>query len=291
MQFFAIRLSFWGSILIFLISLTIALATDSITLILDASNNLVILAMAVLMGIAARKISQPPDENYNFGYEKFEPLAALTQSALIIVVCLVSLFFAIQDIIHVDDMKSYDLAAAGTFLTLIIGVMITLYLYRAAKRTNSSLLHAASLHWLMDTGMASLIFFGFSLGLILQQLGFTTITPYVDPVMAILFSIIFISLPLKELKHDLADLLDATPDKKVKEKVNKILGAYKNNSYKLHHLRTRRAGQKHFFEACFIVPGDLSVAKTDELAGKIEKDIKSYLPQSDIVINFRVNNI
>jgi len=288
MQLFAIRLSFWGAGLIFLISVALALATDSITLMLDASNNLVILFVAVLMGIAARKISQPPDENYNFGYEKFESLVALAQSVLIITVCLVSLFFAIQDIINVDNIKSYDLAVAGTFFTLIIGIIITLYLRRAAKRTNSSLLRAASLHWIMDTGMASLIFFGFTIGLLLEIAGYSAITAYVDPVMAIIFSIIFMTMPLKEFKHDLADLLDAMPDKKVREKVNEILEAHKSNSCKLHRLRTRRAGQKHFFEIYFTVPGELSVAKTDVVTKKIENDIKNYLPQSDIVVNFKV---
>ena len=136
-QFLAARVSIAGSITMFLISAVMALITDSITLILDASASLVILVVGFLIHFSVKKIHQPPDKYYNFGYHKYEPLTAAIQNILIVVVCAVSIKFAIQDIIHVEDMHGYGLPAVGIFCEAILALCIALYLKRAGHKTNS----------------------------------------------------------------------------------------------------------------------------------------------------------
>lgn len=287
-QFLAARISILGSLLLFLISAVVGIAVDSITLILDASASLVILATGFLMRFSIKKVHNPPDESYNFGYHKYEPLTVAIQNLLIVATCAMSIKFAVQDIVHAEDVHSYSLPAIATFLSGILGLFIVFYLKMIARRTNSQMIKAASLHWLSDTVLSFGVCAGFLLGLFLQSMGHTRITPYIDPVMSILLALIFILFTFKEGRHDFFELLDAAPHEDIRGKIKKIVDLYRPGSFGVHRLRARKAGQKIFIDVCFLVHENLTVSQIEELAGNFERDLKTHLPDCDVVVYFKL---
>lgn len=287
-QFLAARISIAGSIILFLISATVGIAVDSITLILDASASLVILAAAFLMNYAVKKIHQPPDDSYNFGYHKYEPLTAAVQSGLIIATCVVSIKFALQDIVHAEDTHSYSLPAIATFLAGLLGLFVTTYLRRIQRKADSQMLQAAVQHWLIDMILSFSVCLGFCFGLIMQFLGHTTITPYVDPVMAIMLAVFFISMPVRGGLRNLLELLDAAPlEEGITGKVKEVVEEYKPRSFGVHRLRIRKAGQRVFVDVCFLVNENLTVSQVEELAEGFEKNLKLKFPGCDVVVCFK----
>lgn len=286
-QIVAAKVSFWGSVILFLISAIIGVAVDSITLILDASASLVILIVALLMHDSIRKIHRPPDEIFNFGYEKYEPFTVAVQNGLIIATCLVSVKFAIQDIIHADDITNYEIPTIAAFVSGIIGLFIALFLRRAGNRTDSGMLRTAGTHWFIDTGMSFGVCAGFFLGLKLKEAGDTTITPYVDPIMAILLATVFLIPPIKGLKRNIMELLDAVPSQEIQSKIRKVVDQYKPNSFGVHRLRARKAGEKIFVEICFIVKADLTVKEVEDLANNFERDLKGHISRLDAIVYFK----
>ncbi len=287
-QLLATRISFFGSVILFLISAVIGITIDSITLILDASGSLVIIGTALLMHAAIRKMRLPADEFYNFGYTKFEPMTVAMQTGLIIVTCVVSIKFAIQDIIHAEDIKNYDLAVMGTFVSGMIGIFVATYLRFIASRSGSAMLKTASLHWMLDTFMSFGVCIGFFFGIVLKHLGYSNITPYIDPVMAIILALAFMRMPFKEMTHNMLELLDAAPEHDIRAKVKNIVEQYKPKSLGVHRLRIRKAGQRIFVDVCFMVNPSLSVAEADNIAQGFERDLKIHLPHSDVVVHFKV---
>lgn len=286
-QILAARVSILGSAVLFLISAIVGIALDSITLILDASASLVILIVAFLMYASIKKVHSPPDKFFNFGYEKYEPLTLVTQGILIIATCLISIKFAIQDIIHPDDVEHYGIPVLATFISGFIGVFITGYLKKAARRTNSEMLKTARMHWFADTMLSFGVCAGFLSGLILQRLGFSRITPYVDPVMAIVLAVILIQMPIRMIAHNALELLDSVPPGDIRSKVAKVVDEHKPRSFGVYRLRTRKAGERIFVDVCFIVKEDLTVAQIQELAGSFERDFKAFFPVSDVVVYFK----
>lgn len=286
-QILATKVSICTSVILFLITAVVGIAVDSITLLLDASSNLVILFVAFFMHFAIKKVHRPPDDFYNFGYGKYEPLTAALQGSLIIATCVVSMKFAIQDIIHADEIHSYGLPALATFISGIIGIFIVIYLRRVAARTNSVMLKTASLHWHADTVLSFGVCAGFFFGLLLQNFGFDRITPYVDPLMAIILALLLIRVPLKTIMHNVLELLDAAPAESIRMSVRKVVEEYKPRSFGVHRLRTRKAGEKIFVEVCFIVKPSLTIAEVEELARNFEQDLKIHLPVSDVVVYFK----
>ncbi|MFA5311368.1 MAG: cation diffusion facilitator family transporter [Candidatus Omnitrophota bacterium] len=287
-QLLAARISIAGSIILFFISATVGIAVDSITLILDASASLVILAAAFLMNFAVKKIHQPPDDSYNFGYHKYEPLTAAIQSGLIIATCVVSIKFALQDIVHAEDTHSYSLPAIATFFAGLLGLFVTTYLRRIQRKVDSQMLRAAAQHWFIDMVLSFSVCLGFCFGLVMQSLGYTAITPYVDPAMAIMLAIFFIFMPVKGGLRSLFELLDAAPlEEGITEKVKEVVEEYKPRSFGVHRLRIRKAGQRIFVDICFLVKENLTVFQIEELSESFEKDLKIKLSGCDVVVYFK----
>lgn len=286
-QILAAKVSIWGSIILFLISAGVGVVIDSITLLLDASASLVILLVAFLIRQAIKKIHLPADERFNFGYSKYEPLTVVVQGILIIITCIISISFAVQDIIHADDVHDYALPMVATFISGIIGVFITIYLKKAGERTISTVLKTAGLHWYADTILSFGVCFGFMIGFILQYLGYYKITPYVDPVMAVILALLLMQAPVKTVIHNIFELLDTVPVKDIHNKVKAVVEVYKPKSFGVYRLRARQAGEKIFVDVCFLVNGSLPVVAVEELAQGFERDLKAHLPNSDIVVYFK----
>ncbi len=288
-QALAAKISIAGAITLFLIAAIVGIAVDSITLLLDASSNLVILAVGFLMHFSAKKLHKPPDEMFNFGYEKYEPLTVSVQGGLIMATCIISAIFAAQDIIHAEDIKNYYLPVIGTFLSGLIGIFIFSYFKITARRTNSSMMQAAALHWMTDTVMSFGIFGGFFIGLLLRYFGYVNITPYIDPVMAIILALILIRMPVKVMVKSIGELLDAVPTNDICQQVKDIAQEYKPRSCDIHRVRIRKAGGKLFVDICLILKADLTGPDITKMIHAFEDNFKTRFTGCDVVIYLKTD--
>ena len=285
----ASRICMAGSIALFLISATIGLAVDSITLLLDASASLVILAVGILMHNAIRQINKPADHTFNFGYGKFEPLTVVIEGLLIITTCVISIKFAIQDIIHPEDISNYYLPAAGSLVLILIAFSVFIYLKREAKQTRSAMLATASLHWLTDAIMSCGIFGGFLLGLLLQEFGYDRITPYVDPVMAILLAIFLVYVPVRVIRRNLLELLDAAPREDLKRSIYRIVDEHTPQAFRVHRVRIRKAGDGVFVDICLVPQCDMTTREIGVVFTELEAALRNHVSNCDVVLSFKFN--
>lgn len=286
-QMLAAKISIFGWIVLILISLSAGIITDSVTLILDASQGLVTLVVAFLVRITLEKIDKPPDDFYHFGYGKYEPLTIALQGVMIILTCIISIKFAVQDIFHPDDIDHYDVAIIAAFLAGIISLVIASYIRHTALKTGSDILKSSSLTWLIDCVLSFGIFIGFLFGLILNRLGYTRATPYVDPVMAIILALFFIAAPLKTIKTSIFELLDAAPAIHIRDNIKKIIEQCKPQHFAVDRLRIRKAGRRIFLDICFITDENLTVRDVRHLTANFEKDFIAKVPGCDIVIHHK----
>ncbi|MBN1102534.1 MAG: cation diffusion facilitator family transporter [Deltaproteobacteria bacterium] len=283
----ATKVSMLGSAVLFMISAVVGLYIDSITLILDASASLVILAVAFLMKISLKKVQSPPDGRFNFGYGKYEPLTLAVQGGLIISTCVVSMKFAVQDILHPDDVEHYGIALVATFVSGMIGIFVTVCLKAIARRTHSRMIDTASLHWLADTLLSFGVCAGFLFGFVLQSLGYHRITPYVDPAMAIALALILIRMPIRVIIHNVFELLDAVPPEDLHSRITKLVGEYARSMLGIHRLRIRKAGERVFVDVCFLVESDSTVSQMHQFGEGLERDLKELVPIVDVVVCFK----
>jgi divalent metal cation (Fe/Co/Zn/Cd) transporter len=149
-------------------------------------------------------------------------------------------------------------------------------------------LKTAGLHWFIDSALSLSMCLGFLAGLFLRNHGYTKITPYVDPVMAIILALVLMKLPVRSITHNLFELLDAAPAREIQDRIREIAGRHKSKFLDIHRIRFRKAGRKLFLDICFLARGDFAVKEAQSLSDSFEQQLKKEFPNSDVVTYFKM---
>ncbi len=290
-ELFAIKLSLIGCIAIAILAFIIGICVDSVTLILDSGKRFVAMAAVLLSIFVIKNIHKSADGRYHFGYSKYEPLTVVIEGILIIAVCFMSVKFAIQDIIHSEDILRYDIPIAFTAACGFFGFFLGLYLRRTGKIVNSSILTANGWGWYLDGLFSFGICAGFTLGFILKVLNYGNLSHYVDPVMTLILVSIIISHPLKTIKHHILELVDASPgedvEKSVLEAAERLKRKYGISN--INRIRLRKAGRKVFIELLFSLKEKENIAKINKITAEITQELSTKFSHFDIVVAFELN--
>lgn len=286
-QLRAIKIGLVSSMLMIFNSLIIGLMVNSITLLLDSSVSMVVAIATGLMYVTVKKVHLPPDDLYNFGYGKFEPFTVMIHGGLVIASCIISVKYAIMNILHVEDISEYALPTIGSFAAIIFAAIIMLYLRRVAKRTGSAMLKSISVQWTNDTISYAGIFTGFFVGWILIRKGYSNITPFIDPGMTIILAVALVRVPIKVVMENILELLDAVPGAPTRSRIKEVIEQYYPFGLEIHRVRSRKAGQKIFVEICFYAPEHLSIIEIEDLSNHIENMLKKSFTHCDVVVSFK----
>ncbi len=290
-ELFAMRLSLIGCVATAILALVIGICVDSVTLILDSGKRFIAMAAVLLSIFVIKNIHKSADRRYHFGYSKYEPLAVVIEGILIIAVCFMSVKFAIQDIIHSEDILRYDIPIAFTAVCGFFGLFLGLYLRQTGKIVNSSILDANGLGWYLDGLFSFGICAGFTTGSILKTLNYGDLSHYVDPVMTLILVSIIISHPLKTIKHHILELVDASPGEDVEKDVREIAERLKRKYgiSNINRIRLRKAGRKVFIELIFSLKEKENIAKINNVTAEITQELSAKFSHFDVVVAFELN--
>jgi divalent metal cation (Fe/Co/Zn/Cd) transporter len=128
------RISIYACAIIGLVSFVVGIITDSVTMMLDSSAWGAGVVTSILYTHIIKTVDKSPDAKYNFGYSKYEPLAVTIEGVLILSACVLSVNFAIQDLVHPEDPSGYVLMILVTGVTGIVSMAIGLYTRRVSRK-------------------------------------------------------------------------------------------------------------------------------------------------------------
>ncbi len=290
-ELFAMKLSLIGCIATAILAFAIGIYVDSVTLILDSGKRFIAMAAVLLSIFVIKNIHKSANGRYHFGYSKYEPLAVAIESILVIAVCFMSVKFAIQDIIHSEDILRYDLPIAFTAACGFFGFFLGLYLRRKGKIVNSSILTENGWGWYLDGLFSFGICAGFTLGLILKTLNCGNLSHYVDPVMTIILVLIIISHPLKTIKRHILELVDASPGEDIEESVREVTERLKQKHglSDIKRIRLRKAGRKVFIELIFSLKEKEATAKINDITAEATRELSTKFSHFDVIVAFELN--
>ncbi len=233
----------------------LSVVADGIHSLVDASSNLIGLAM---LRLADRRA----DEKHPYGYQRFETLGALFIGVLMM---LAAFEIAVQAIDHwkaggvaVEPVALYVMAFA-----FMVNLGVVWWETSQGKRWHSELLLADSAHtksdlWVTGTVVASLV--GMRLGL-----------RWLDPVVALLIAVLIVRTAweiLTEAAHYLTDasIIDPHTIARVATGVPGVLDA--------HHIRSRGKPSAAFVDLHIHVPPGMGTEQAHALADEVEKRIQ-----------------
>lgn len=271
-------LSVAAAVFLVTVKLATGLATGSLAFIAEAVHSGTDLVAALLTFFAVRVAVRPPDREHHYGHGKAEHLAALGESAFLL---LVSLLIAAESVRRlIDGGGGHDVDVTWWALT-VLGVVIVvdatraLASFRAAQRHTSAAFAANALHFTSDLAGSVAVL----IGLLLVRAG----EPSADAAAALFVAVLVVAAAVRLAKRSIDVLMDRTvadADDRIRAALAQV-GA----DVELRRVRSRQAGGRHFVDLVVGVPMDTGVTQAHTVADRVEDVVERALGGADVVVH------
>jgi len=229
----------------------------------DGLNNAtdIVASVAVLVGLKlARK---PADENHPYGHWKWETIASLIASFVMMAVGIEVLINAVKSTLYGSE-QAPDLIAVWTGL-FSAGVMYMVYRYNLslARKIKSPAVMAAA----KDNVSDALVSIGTVIGIVGSQFQMR----WLDPLTAVIIGLIICKTAweiFREASHHLSDGFDESAIRTFKDTVMQVDGVED-----VKELRARNYGNNAIVDVVLLLKADLNFQEAHNIATRVEKEL------------------
>jgi cation diffusion facilitator family transporter len=266
-----------AAIFLVTVKLVTGLVTGSLAFVAEAVHSGTDLVAALLTLFAVQVAVRPPDRDHQFGHGKAEQLAALGESAFLM---LVSVFIAFVSLQRLIDGGGHDIEVtwwAFTVLAVVIAVDASRagISFRASRRYHSPALAANALHFASDLAGS----FAVLIGLVLVSAG----EEWADSVAALFVAVLVVLAALRLARQSVDVLMDRSgPD--ADEHIREALAGL-DERVEVRRVRVRHAAGRHFVDIVVSVPLDTGVSQGHSIADDIEERVERALGGADVVVH------
>lgn len=280
----AAMLSVTSNSLLILLKFIAGILSGSIGIISEAVHSGSDLLASIITLFSVSKSSEPADEDHQFGHGKYEDLTSFIEGILIILAAFYIIYESLKKIFCPKCFEiNTNVGLTVMFISVIVNFLVSMFLFKIAKKTNSSALYADGEHLRTDIYSSLAVFFG----LLCVKLTGNTIF---DPVIAIMVAVIIFVAGYKICETAKNSLLDTSLSVEENSQIKEIVEKYiENGIISLKNLRTRKAGFKKNIEITLIVDKEMHISTSHEICDKIENEIEYNLKNTDISIHLEPN--
>ena len=288
-EILALRLSLVLTVLFACAAVGIALFSDSETMSLEAITAGIDIVVCILAIFVAGKVHEPANKRYQFGYAKYEPLMTTVEGVLLAGACVGAIVYSVRDLIHPDPVEDTYLIIIYQAASFLLSVLFGWWMKRVGERIGSPLARAEAELWLVDGWLALGVCAAFVVSMALGRIGTEQASAYVDPVVCIVLSVIFLKKPYDILRESVGDLVDANP---YADTVNAVEESARALAERFHlkgleWVRVRKAGRRVFVMVSFFEDPSESLEDMDIARQAVAAEMMSLHPDVDVVILFR----
>ena len=263
--------------LLVLIKMVIGIMSGSIAVLASAIDSFLDVAVSVFNFFALHNAEKAPDDQFNFGRSKLEPLAAVIEGTIISISGVFILYQALSKIWHGQTTTHLEESIGVMLVSIVITAGLVTFLQYVARKTKNMVIRADALHYKTDL---------FSNGAVLFALGLISVTgeDMIDPILGIAIAgyMVYSAYPL--IKEGILMLLDvALEDEevlKIREVLQARLDAKEISDY--HYLQTRHAGSVVFVSVHVVFNISVSLYDAHRVSDKIELAIKRLFPDKSV---------
>lgn len=260
--------------LLVVIKMTVGVLSGSIAVLASAIDSLLDLTVSLFNYFALHNTEKDPDDNFNYGRNKLEPLAAVIEGTIISLSALFILYEALLKIAHPREMEYMGVSIFVMLASIIITSLLVLFLNGVAKKTGNMVIRADALHYKTDI---------FSNGAVLLALGlvFFTGESLIDSILGIGIGIYMIYSAFPIIKEGVLMLLDAALSE---EDIQKIKDIIENDATttNYHHLQTRESGSHIFISVHVVFNVSISLYDAHLISDKLEAKLKKLFENKKV---------
>ena len=228
-------LSIASNTTLIVLKLGAALVTGSVALLTEALHSLIDLVASAVAFLSVRKAEEPADADHPYGHDKLEDLAAVIEGVFILVGSIVIAYTAASHLSSGATVDHVPVALAVLVVSIIVNLVVTRRLRRAAEATGSPALAADASHLTADALTSA----GVLAGLLLVWI---TGASWVDPVVALIVGLVILIEGLRIVRRGSRSLIDEALPEDELELVRVAITGHGAPVTGFHALRARRAG-------------------------------------------------
>lgn len=274
------NVAFWSVIAAIFITgfkLIIGLLSGSLGILSEALHSGLDMIAAAITYFSVRVSDKPADREHNYGHGKVENLSALIETVLLLFTCIWIIYEAIH---RLTTGKTEIEVSIWSYVVVISSIVIdytrSRALSRMAVKHNSQALEADALHFSTDIWSSAVVLFGL---IAYQFLGWKN----ADSIAALFVAVIVLYVSYQLGRKAIDVLLDKSPQN-TPQIVRDILNTYPEIR-KYHHLKARTAGADTFIKFNVHFDPELSIREVHDVCDKIEHQIQTMIPRSEVYIH------
>jgi cation diffusion facilitator family transporter len=253
----------------------------SAAMIAEAVHSLSDFIVDIIILIFVRIANKPKDKGHDFGHGKFETLATAIIGTLLLFVGFGILYNGCSKIY--DAIMGKPLHAPGmiAFIVAVISIVLKEVLYQYTiffgKKYNSQATVANAWHHRSDafSSIGTAVGIG---GAILLGNKWRVL----DPIAAVVVSVLIIKAALSLLKPCMGQLLEKSLSEDIEKRIVDATLSFPGVS-KPHDLRTRQIGNSYAIDLHVLMDGNLSLTEAHNTATAIENKLKDMFGKSTYV--------
>lgn len=253
--------------------------TGSIAVLTEAAHSSIDLVASVIAYFSVRKADEPADDSHMYGHAKVENLAAAIEGMLILVGAAVIVFESVRRLVDGAEIGALGLGIAVIGVSAVTNVVVSTYLYRQARLTDSPALEGDAAHLRTDA-MTS---FGVLVGLILVE---TTGIVELDAATALIVAGAIIFAGVRILDRSSRVLVDeALPQPELDAIRETIEGHDAPELRGYHKLRGRRAGSRRHIDLHVQFAPGTTLERAHEVSHELQREIGRRIRGADVLIH------
>ena len=252
---------------------------NSYALVADGVESLLDIISSLVVWISLRIASQPPNENYPYGYGKVEPLGGLVVATALFAA---AVGIAIQSVREITT--PHHVPEPFTLYVLVGVVAIKEIMFRMLRKEGSAIgshaMETDAWHHRSDALTSLAAFIGISIALTMGK-GYESADDW-----AALFACVVIAYNAVRLfRATLAEVLDAALPPEIEHRVRATAAAM-DGALEIEKCRIRKSGLSYFVDIHVIVDGEISVRRGHEIAHNVKDVLLVTLPRiADVVVH------
>lgn len=245
----------------------IGIFSGSVSVIAEAIHSSLDLLASIIAFFGVRTAGKPADGGHPYGHGKWENVSGTAEALLIFIAAIWIVYEAVNKIIEGSAPEMLELGIAAMALSVLMNVLVSRYLKKVARETDSVALEADASHLTTDV-LTSL---GVLIGLLLVRI---TGLEILDPVVAIIVAVVILKAAVDILLKSFSGIVDSSLPHEELSKITSIISRHTQGRMPHNDLKTRKAGSNRFVDFHLEATDDISSTQILDISKLIKEDLK-----------------
>jgi cation diffusion facilitator family transporter len=261
-----------------IIKVVASILTGSISIRADLVHSALDLIAAFVTFLGVKISGRAADEQHPFGHGKTENITSIIVAGLIFIAAGSITYTAVSRLITGATLGLIGIGIYITAAAVVINILISWYLLRVSRVTDSPALRAEASHLFSDVLSSIAVLVGL---IVVRVTGLTIL----DPIIALLVAVFILKVGYDVLKKSFGELLDVKLPKEEEDEIISCIVEHRKQIVGFHKLRTRKSGSQRFIDLHLIMPRNANVEETHIMCDHLEHDIKNKFSYTSITIH------